>query len=196
MAFDMFNKRKSDILSKKDKSHKGGWDRKTAELCEKINSFERYYTTSSCSGRMVLMADKDKKQPDLFLQVYHDLISFQEIKKDLMRILKEKKGTDVKFKMEPCALHVACRTFEDAERLYSKAKLAGWKKSGIISAGKRFMVEINSTERLEFPIIRQGKLLVDDIFLKIVVEDSNKKLKRCWEKIKRLEKNLGSLDLI
>jgi tRNA wybutosine-synthesizing protein 3 len=194
MAFDMFNKRKSDILSKKDKSHKGGWDRKIAELCEKINSFERYYTTSSCSARVVLMADKDKKQPDLFLKVYHDLISFEKLRKKLENI--ENKEKDVKFKMEPCALHVACRTFEDAERLYSKAKLAGWKKSGIISAGKRFMVEMNCTERLEFPVIRQGKLLVNDIFLKIVVEDSNKKLKRCWEKIERLKKNLSFPDLI
>jgi tRNA(Phe) wybutosine-synthesizing methylase Tyw3 len=47
---------------------------------------------------------------------------------------------------------------------------------------------LNSSDRLEFPIIRKGKILVDDVFLKLIVKSSNEKLEKGWEKIKKLEK--------
>ncbi|RLG15943.1 hypothetical protein DRN69_02195 [Candidatus Pacearchaeota archaeon] len=189
---DRFNKRKSDVLSKEDKSFKSCWDKRITSLCKKINSLDNYYTTSSCSGRVVLMIDKNKKQPNLFVIVYHDLISFEQLKKDLNIIIKKNKEL-IKFKMESCALHVACRSLKDAQDLYDKAKLAGWKRSGIIASNKRFMVELNSTEKLEFPIINKNKILVNDEFLRMIIKDSNKKLKKCWKKIMKLEKELINL---
>ena len=89
--------------------------------------------------------------------------------------------------MEPCILHAACRDLNCAQKLFDKAKFAGWKKSGIIATKSHVMLELNSTERLEFPIISSGKILVDDKFLKLVVKETNKKLKKSWEKIERLE---------
>jgi tRNA wybutosine-synthesizing protein 3 len=194
MAFNMFSRRKKDILSKSDKSFKGEIDEKILSLCKRINSLPDCYTTSSCSGRVVLMLDREKKEPDLFLKVYHDLISFEELKIDLDGIndkAKENKE-NIKFKMEACALHVACKSFELAKKIYEKAKLAGWKKSGIISFGKRFIVELTSTEKLEFPVIRKGKILVSDEFLKIIAEDANRKLKKGWKKIENLEKEINN----
>jgi tRNA wybutosine-synthesizing protein 3 len=193
MPFDMFLKRKKDILSKGDKSFIGEVDKKIRKLCGKINALQDYYTTSSCSGRVVLIIDKEKKQKGLMLKLYHDNFSFEELKKDIGEIMKNRKNKDVKFKMEPCALHVSCRSFEDAERINGQARLAGWKKSGIISSERRFIVEMNSTDRLEFPFIRKGKMLVDDNFLKIVVLEANKKLKRCWERIAEMEKRAEKL---
>ncbi len=183
---DRFLKRKKDILSKQDKSYKGSWDKHIKNLCKKINSLNNYYTTSSCSGRIVLMIDQEKKGRNLFKKVYHELISFKELKEDLSEIIKDEKKP-IKFKLESCALHVACRTFEDAQELYNKAKLSGWKKSGIISSNNRFIVELTSTDKLEFPIIRKRKLLVNDKFLKVIVDEANKKLKRGWEKIEKFE---------
>ena len=148
---------------------------------------EDYYTTSSCSGRIVLMLDKDKKTKDLFIRIYHDLISFEKLKENLNEI--NKKGL-IKFKQEPCILHLACRGLNDAQELLDKAKLCGWKKSGIIASKSRFVVELNSTEKLEFPIIKNSKILVDDGFLKIVVKKSNENLKKSWRKIERLKINL------
>lgn len=191
MPIDMFIKRKKDILSKEDKSSAGKWDEKIKHLCERINALGDFYTTSSCSGRIVLMIDKEKKEKGLLIKVYHDLISFERLKRDLEEIKNKKE--DIKFKMEPCALHVSCRTFEQAQKLQENAKLAGWKKSGVISFEKRFVVEMNSTERLEFPVIRKGKILVDDDFLKIVVENANEKLRKGWKKIKRMEKSVKNL---
>ncbi|MCX6746988.1 MAG: tRNA wybutosine-synthesizing 3 family protein [Candidatus Pacearchaeota archaeon] len=183
-----FSKRKKDVLSKLDKSNKNIWDERITILCNKINLSSEYYTTSSCSGRIVLMIDQDKKEKNLFVFVYHNNISLEKLKEDLDTALKKNK--EIKFKLEPCILHVACRTLEDAQKLYNKAKLAGWKKSGIVGMKNGFTLELNSTERLEFPIINQKKMLVDDEFLKIVIEEANKKLKKSWEKIKKLEKLL------
>ena len=90
MKRNIFNQRKKDILKKKDKSFKKSWDKKILKLCKKINSLENYYTTSSCSGRIVLMINQDKKDRDLFINVYHDLISFERLKKDLNNIVKKK----------------------------------------------------------------------------------------------------------
>ncbi len=185
---DRFDKRKKDVLSKLDKSHKKSWDAKIAGLCDKINFLEDYYTTSSCSGRIILMIEQDKKDRDLFVFVYHDKISLKKLKEGIDSALKT--GKKIKFKLEPCILHVACRTLEYAEKIYGKGKLNGWKKSGVIGMKNNFVVELNGTDRLEFPIINENKTLVDDKFLKIVVDESNKKLEKGWIKIKRLEKSV------
>ena len=178
-----FQQRKKDILSKLDKSSKKSWDEKIFELCEKINSLENYYTTSSCAGRVLLMIDSEKKQEGLFLKVYHDLISFEGLKRDLNEITNKEL---IKFKSEPCILHVGCESLEDAQKLLDKAKLVGWKRSGIIASENRFVVELNSTEKLEFPIIEKGKVLVDDVFLKLIIEKANENLEKSWVKIDKL----------
>ncbi len=183
---DKFDKRKKDVLSKLDKSHIGTWDERISGLCKKINAEKRYYTTSSCSGRVVIMVEQDKKGKDLFIFVSHDKISFEQLKENLELALKKKK--EIKFKLEPCILHVSCKTLEDAEEIYNKAKLTGWKKSGVIGTKNGFSVELNGTDRLEFPIILGNKVLVSDEFLKIIIEQSNRKLEKSWEKIRKLEK--------
>jgi tRNA wybutosine-synthesizing protein 3 len=183
---DRFLQRKKDVLNKLDKSSAGKWDAKITSLCRKINLKENYYTTSSCSGRVILMIDQEKKGEDLFLFVSHEKISFNRLKKELELALKA--GKNVKFKEEPCILHISCKTLEDAEIFYEKGKLAGWKRLGIIGTRNGFTFELNSTEKLEFPIIQNGKILVDHNFLKIITEDSNKKLEKNWLKIKKLSK--------
>lgn len=183
---DSFQRRKKDILSKSDKSSIGEWDEEIKGLCGKINSLENYYTTSSCSGRIILMIDADKKGKDLFVFVSHRKVSFEELKKQIN--LASNKNNKIKFKFEPCILHIACKTLEDAEKFLEKGKLAGWKKSGIIGLRNGITVELNSTEKLEFPIIQDKKILVDDDFLKIVVDEASKKLEKSWRKIEKLQK--------
>jgi len=184
---DNFPQKKRDVLARIDKSSKKSWDKKIIKLCGKINSHDEYYTTSSCAGRVVLMVDDDKKGPELFLKVYHNLISFEELKKDLENTSNKR---IIKFKQEPCILHVACKNLEDARDLYDKAKLVGWKKSGLISWERNIILELNSTEILGFLISDGKNILVDDDFLKIIVKKSNENLKKSWEKIEKLRKLL------
>lgn len=181
----IFDQRKKDILNKKDKSFIGEWDEKIKPLCDKINKKENYYTTSSCSGRIVIVVDKDKKTPGVFEAVFHDLI---DVEKFWRYLPKEQAKLDLKYKQEPCILHVACRGLTDAEDLLRKAQLAGWKRSGIIANKNNFVCELLSTEKLEFPLMKKGELIVNDNFLRLVIDKSNDNLKKVWKKINRLKK--------
>jgi len=215
-----FQRQKKDTLLKSDKSFKGCWDKKIAGLCDKINSLENYYTTSSCSGRILIMRDEEKKGKGLFLKVWHDLISLNQLKRELSRLLTRidiksvnkktslkvdeqfvnsskklranvnERGNLIKFKQEPCILHIACKDLDSAEKFLKKGHLAGWKKLGIITTRKRFVIELNSTEKLEFPLMKNGKILVTDEFFKIVVKKSNFNMKKSWKKIENLKKLL------
>jgi len=179
-----FQQQKKKQLSKIDKSNKGEVDKKIKDLCNKINKNKNYYTTSSCAGRIVLLKESETKDRDLFLFRSHDKISFQELKKALKSV---KFAGLVYFKQEACILHVACKSLEDAQKLVNKAKLAGWKRSGIMGI-KRNMVELLSTESISFPIMSDGNLLVDDKFLKLIIKEANRKLERVWKKIEKLKK--------
>ncbi len=188
MSFDSFLRRKKSILLKLDKSSIGKWDKKIIPLCDKINSSENYCSTSSCSGRIVLMIAQEKKAHNLFLVISHNLISFNWLKNNLNKIIKNKKL--IKFKCEPPILHVVCRDLESASLLLEKAKSSGMKHSGIHYLGKSIILEINGDDKLEFPVIYRNKILIDDNFLRLIAKESNKKLKRGWKKIEKLEKFL------
>jgi len=185
-----FQQRKKSILNKLDKSSKKSWDKKIVKLCEKINSLENFYTTSSCSSRIVLIVDNAKKGPGLFVKVWHDKINFLELKKSLGGISRK----NIKFKQEPVILHVACESLDDALGFLKKAREVGFKRGGIISGdSKGFVLELIGTEKLEFPIISDGKILVDDKFLELIVKKSNENLKKNWVRIEKLKKILDVL---
>jgi len=84
-------------------------------------------------------------------------------------------------------LHVACIDLSSGLKLLEKARIAGWKRSGLIAKGKRVILELMSTEKIEMPIMNNGKLLVDDNYLNLLVKEANRKLERAREKIKKFE---------
>jgi len=183
-----FSRRKQDTLKKDDKSSIGEWDKPIEKLCNKINSLKNFYTLSSCSGRIVLIKNLDKKQPGMFIFRSHEKVSFNEIMKAL-EIASKNKETLI-FKQEPPILHVCCEKLEDAEKILSIARECGWKNSGIMSTQGRIVVEMRSTEYLALPIMLSGKILVNEEFIKILVKESNKRVVKGWEKIQKLEKSL------
>jgi tRNA wybutosine-synthesizing protein 3 len=184
-----FERRKSDQLKRKDKSSKQKWDKKIMGLCEALNNDQDYYTTSSCSGRILLLKNEEKKQPGLFLKVWHSCIKTKDLEKALNKIIKIPEQT-IYFKQEPAILHIAARDISSAQNLINIAKSSGWKKCGIIASKSRYVVELANTEKLEFPIADRGKLLVSKALLQKITEESGKKLKKSWDKIERLKKQL------
>ena len=189
MAFNFENSKKV-FLSKKDKSDKGTLDKKITDLCNNINENNNYFTTSSCSGRIVLIIEENKKKPNLFLFRTHDKISFNELKKELNKICNNKKLAEktIYFKQEPCLLVVSCKDKNYQWKLFNLARNNGWKKSGILTLDKKFLIELMSTENISFPIIKNRKILVSGDFLKIIIKKTNNNLKRGWGKIERLRK--------
>tara|TARA_Y100000310_G_C20658494_1_gene803321 strand:- start:1381 stop:1941 length:561 start_codon:yes stop_codon:yes gene_type:complete len=180
-----FQEQKQKQLKRKDKSNEGKWDSAIVKLCEMINSKKEYYTTSSCGGRISLVKGLKEKAENVFLFKTHDKISFRELKKELEKASKYK-GL-IYFKQEPCILHVACLNEEKGSKLLIRARIAGWKRSGMIATSKRVMLELMSTEKLELPIMMEGKILVDDDYLRLLVKEANKKLEKVREKINKFE---------
>jgi tRNA wybutosine-synthesizing protein 3 len=184
-----FEQRKSDVLKKGDKSSVGKWDEKIEALCGKINRKTDYYTTSSCSGRALLMVDKPAKDRRLSLWVSHDRVRFNELNSEIRRVSKE---YSVKFKVDPPIIHVICRDFDSARKLLDAGFGSGWKNSGAISMGKNIVIELRGTEKLELPVIDNGRVPVSQEPIKLLAEKSNLKIKKGWKLIRDLS-NLVSL---
>lgn len=184
-----FQKYKRQFLLKKDKSIKGAKDKGILKVINLINSRENYYTTSSCSGRIVLYEKiNDKKNNFNFLFISHDKTDLDDIK-DIFN----KKYENIWFRQEGFILHVCCKTIKDAEKLLNLIMKIGLKRSGIISLKNKIMVEIIGTEVID-TIIADKKLLVDETYLKILINEANKKMDRNKEKIDRLYEALCRLN--
>lgn len=189
----IFKKQKKDFLNKKDKSKKGVIDKKIKKLIKKINSLDNYYTTSSCSGRILLLATSKSSRKDeaewLFLS--HKKVNFNQIKKSLKNLSKQ----NIWFKLESAILHVTAKTIEDAVKLLNLAKNIGFKRGGIIGVRKnKISLELISTERIETIIAKNSKIIVSDDYLNYLIEEANLKLEKSWKKIDRLYNKLGILE--
>lgn len=184
-----FAQRKKSVLEKKDKATKGSWDERVVGLCEKLNSMDNYYTTSSCSGKSVLMKDKVGKNGTYYLWSSHDLLGVDELKEaignvDVLRGI-------VKFKSESPIVFVVCRDIDSAKLLLDEAISAGFKESGIKITNKLIAVEIRSGEKIELPIISNGELLVWDEYLRVLAEEVNGRRMIGWKKVNLLIEGLN-----
>ena len=108
---------KNNALTKEDKSLKGSWDEKILSLCSAINSKKDFFTSSSCSGRIVLIktSDSHKKQDTAWLFTSHKEVSYKDIEPSLEGLPEE----TVIFRYEPFILHIVCRDLQSADSLLS-----------------------------------------------------------------------------
>ncbi|MCA9478673.1 MAG: hypothetical protein KC535_05995, partial [Nanoarchaeota archaeon] len=159
-SFDQQKKEYLDALYKPDRSKKGNVDEHISSLLDTINNHSDFYTTSSCSGRIMLIVDtksKDKSQAK-WLFVSHDQVTLKELEPHLKELPQE----PVWFRLEGMILHVCARTFDDAKKFLIFAQNNGYKHAGILSASKRFIVQIMGVNRFDAPIADKGALLVKE----------------------------------
>lgn len=166
----------------KDKSKQGFIDEDIKNLINLINKNPNYKTTSSCSGRIVLLKIPKigKKYKAKWLYKTHKKANPKEI----IKILKKEKH--LHFLQEPAILHINCKNLESANKLLLLAHQSGFKNSGIISL-KKNTLGLRSTEKIEAPLDIEK---INTPYIKFLVEEANKKLKRTKEKINKLENNL------
>jgi tRNA wybutosine-synthesizing protein 3 len=168
---DFLNNKKT-FLSKLDKYKKGSLDQRVLNLIQVINSKPDYYTTSSCSGRVYLWTGKGKKNEMIWLRTSHDLIeeSFFKI---------EHKGL-IWLRMEDFILHICCRNLDVSNRLLEKARKI-YKKSCILSASNKIIVEIRGSEFVEMPLYQDRILLFNQSF-SWLKKEVNSRFKSIWKK--------------
>ena len=176
-----FANNKKTFLAKMDKSKKGSIDEKAVLLLKKINGMKDYYTTSSCSGRVYLWKGTGKKSETEWLRVSHELIDEDFFQTD-------EKQEVVWLRLEGFILHAACRDLEAAHVLLEKARKF-YKKSCILSASSKIMVEIRGSELVEMPLYKGGKLVFsgDLGWLKDLI---NAKLEKMWGDTEKFRKSV------
>jgi tRNA wybutosine-synthesizing protein 3 len=173
------------------------WD-EILDLLRIINSSEKYYTTSSCAGRLQLIAlpKLGDKLMSVVVAKWHQPIKMS----DLKRALDKWDGKHMLFlMMQSPVVHVVCHDLDCASRLRNLADGAGFKYSTIRSIHtsetdhgpeQSITIEILSTERMDMPIGNDGKLFVSDEHLQFLLDLSMQALDRARTKLARLEETL------
>jgi len=179
-----FENEKKQCLARIDRSKKQSVDKNIRQIVDFLNSLHNYYTTSSCSGRVMLieMPEKGRKKESEWMFVSHEKATADSIKK----ALSKKTKNEVWLRQEGAIMHVCCRSMEDAQRLLSIVREQGFKRSGMISVHNRIMVEIMSTECISAIVAKNGKVPVDDNYIKILAASANSSMALNKRRIERL----------
>ncbi|UCD13352.1 MAG: hypothetical protein JSW60_07290 [Thermoplasmatales archaeon] len=163
-------------------------DKEILPILSLINEFEDCYTSSSCAGRTVLLEIPrigDKKRAR-FLGKWHRPIKPNEIKTAAQ---KAKNGLIWLLAQSPI-FHIVVATSELADKMIKTAIASGFKHSGIKSNGRKIVVEVCSTERLDAPIGRDGFLFCNDEHLQLLVDIANDVFEISKAKISQFEVKL------
>lgn len=213
-----------------DLSPKGTIDELCIPIMNLINSDNNMVTTSSCSGRISVFAEGTKNSnPEIkvggkgeggrWIFVSHDSHNVNEWLNNLMQNSEEhfiSINTDIVsdvskfdgstryilYKYEPFILHVKCRNFETASRLYNTAMGCGFRESGI---GSNNIVAIRINIKLDIPIgylneeTDQLVLFVNREYIQFLdsitltkFNDNARKMKQLYDKIENdIIKNNG-----
>ena len=156
-----------------------------------INTLDGYYTSSSCAGRIVLLQIPqigDKRGAE-FLGIWHRTIMRNEVEH-----AAQQASTGLLWLLAQAPiLHIGAQTNELADSMVKTAVSCGFKNSAVKSTGKKTVLEISSTERLDAPIGREGHLFCEGEYLDLLIDISNEVIERSQEKLYRFEKKLSSL---
>jgi tRNA wybutosine-synthesizing protein 3 len=156
-----------------------------------INSKKEYYTTSSCFGRIILLEIPmigDKRNAH-FLGKWHRTVKSEEI---LKVSIKATNGLLWLIAQSPI-IHIGAKTNTSANKLLKIAVKSGLKNSGLKSIDRNVIVEIVSTERLDAPIGKDGKLYCNGKYLSLLVDIANDVFERSSLKIQKFYDNLKNI---
>lgn len=186
-----FSRWKTQSLNRLDQSKKGSVDEDIEHVVSFLNSCEQFFTTSSCSGRIIIIdgaagGSDVHKQNCVWLFVSHHKCTSDDLTSGLSRSCG-----DAVLKFEPFVLHIQCRMLEDAQLMHSVAINSGFKNSGL-TVGKtgKIILAVRSTHGLEVPLSHNGKLLVNGDYIQFLTQIANQKMEENLRRIQRFFQNL------
>lgn len=187
-VYEYANKRfqleKFNALTKPDKSKKSSIDRDIKPLIKLLNSFEWCYTTSSCSGRIVLLEEplNRKKHLAKWWFVSHEQVLFDNLKISLNQALNSKeRDSKLWLKMEGFIIHLIVNNIEKADIVLKIARDTGLKHSGVLSFKPRIVLEIRDNEIMQCLINKK----TSDVVVKDLLQIANEKLGITKQRLKR-----------
>ncbi len=176
--------KKSALEKLKDALEKEEVDKPIIPLLNRLNGLDDYVTTSSCSGRMIFISEREKKGESEKLVAWHYIPSFDEFKEEFEYWkLKE----NVWFKVEGFILHVVTHSFDNAIKLFKWAKIKGVKRGGVqpIRNG-RFLIELIGTAYMGLPL----KAICN---LNEIYKESVKRMEINFKALKKLEQSVNEI---
>ncbi len=123
---------------------------------ERINSFAKYATSSSCSGRVILLEMKHSKKDARIIRSWHEEWTVNELSSEAENYSGKK---DLWLFAQGFIFHVYCYDLSASIALLDFCRRNGLKRSGIISISRFPVVEIISTNYLAVPLIVNEKPL-------------------------------------
>ncbi len=169
----------------------GKVDEDIIDLLLLINSIKGIYTTSSCSGRIGIIEEPalGAKPLSRWLVKVHRPIEFEEA----LDALRNAREGLIFLKSQPPIFHVVAEDIEKAKKLHELGLASGFKYTTFKVISSRYLVEINATEYLTAPLGKDGKILVDEEYLRFAIEVGNSMLRRSKGRLPRLEENFRKL---
>ena len=96
------------------------------------------------------------------------------------------------FKYEGFVVHVEARTLDAGRELLNVALACGYKNSGMV-IGKRYMVGIRGTLKIDAPITENGRWVVPDEYLELLGRLANDKFQENDRRLDKFEAQVRAL---
>ncbi len=153
-----------------------------------INSYNEYYTSSSCYGRIVLLEipELGNKIDAKWLGKWHRKIKYDDF---LKACRKAEKGMLWLLAQSPI-IHVFAKDLKSADKLVKKAVNCGFKHSGFKTVGKNIVLEIASTERLDSPLGKDANIFCNKEHIDFLISIANEVFEKSNSKLIKLENSL------
>jgi tRNA wybutosine-synthesizing protein 3 len=142
--------RKSSLRGLNDAKLEGKADERAFALIDSINAIGDYVTTSSCSGRVMILSLEKHKKDARMQSRWHGKIKAEDVEIAISEYRGENK---LWLKAEPFILHVACKDIESGIKMLKACKNAGIKRFGLQAMkDNRYMIEIIGTGKIDIPL--------------------------------------------
>jgi tRNA wybutosine-synthesizing protein 3 len=168
----------------KEAKERGEVDIPIIPLLDLLNTYPNIVTTSSCSGRIILLAtdENESKAASFFHRKWHRPVMVEEV----LEGYRSFQGEVLWFKQDPFIIHFATRDLKTAVELVSTARRAGIKIAGVqVFKGWRFHVEVRGIDALSVPIYWK-RPLINEEYLKNLTLIANKKLVKNQTRMEKL----------
>ncbi len=171
----------------------GEVDQDIIDVLELINSLPFAYTTSSCSGRIMLIdiPPSEKKFESIRIARWHQVINFETFWKT---IVNYKPNGTLWLKVDSFIIAFAVSDIRWASFFLRLARLLGLKYSGIRSINLRggyIIVDISSTEHVHLPLSdKKEGILIDEKYAQYIYNIAIKKLQKTKNRLNKFRKAL------
>ncbi len=167
--------------------NEGKADKQIIPMCRFVSKTKNFFTSSSCAGRIILLQlpKGESKKDASFHRKWHRIVKEKELWEGINAVT----SGELWFKLDPFILHIGADSLENSKKVLAAMTKAGVKRGGIIVAKPgKFLVELQGSQGIAFPVKKRKKVLVEKEYMKYILERANEKLEKNYSLLKRLEK--------